>query len=168
VSVATLAQSVVSRELGIYATRIVDFSVSDTRPAVGSDVLIKGTLQTHTPILCWWEGLGNERVDILVDDNVVGSALSGGDGVFYFIWKPATVGSYLVKARYPGSWKFDPCESTPIRVNVVSEEEKRAEEQRFWLTVAGVGVAAVAVVGGVLWFVGESERRRMMLAALVK
>jgi hypothetical protein len=99
---------------------------------------------------------------------VVGSALSGGDGVFYFIWKPATVGSYLVKARYPGSWKFDPCESTPIRVNVVSEEEKRAEEQRFWLTVAGVGVAAVAVVGGVLWFVGESERRRMMLAALVK
>jgi hypothetical protein len=156
----------VSRELGIYATRIVDFSVSDTRPAVGWDVLVRGVLQTHTPILCWWEGLGNERVDILVDDKVVGSALTGGDGVFNFVWKPTTVGSFLVKARYPGSWKFDPCESTPIRVTVISEEEKSAEEQRFWLTVAGVGVAAVAVVGGVLWFIGESERRRLMLAAL--
>jgi hypothetical protein len=169
VAVAVVAaQSIRSRELGIYATRIIDFSVSDSRPVVGKDVMIQGTLQTHTPIFCWWEGLGGEPVAILVDDREVGSALSGGDGVFHFVWRPTAVGSFLVRARYPGSWKYDPCESTPIRVEVITEEEKKEEELRFWLMVAGVGVAAVGVIGGVLWYMGESERRRMMMAALAR
>jgi hypothetical protein len=166
VQVAGVAQSIRSRELGIFGTRIVDFAVSNTRPVVGEDVLIQGTLQTHVPILCWWEGAGGETVAIIVDDREVGSALSGGDGVFHFMWRPATAGSFLVRARYPGSWKYDPCESTSIHVEVVSKEQKEEEDRRFWLMVAVVGVAAVGVAGGVLWYMGESERRRMMLAVL--
>jgi len=153
-------------ELGIYGTRIIDFGVSNTRPTVGEDIYVTGTLQTHTPILCWWEGLGGETVRIVADDRELGTALTGGDGVFHFHWRPTTVGEFWIKTVYPGTWRFDPCESHSIKVTVISKEEKEEEERRWWLLVAGIGgVMLVAIVGVVAWM-ESSRRREMMLMAL--
>ena len=140
------------RELGVVGTRVADFRVSPTRVAVGEAVTVAGTLQWHTPVLCLWYPLEGRAVEVVADTAKLGEVTTGAGGGFRFAWTPREVGAYWVKARFPGDWLYSPCESETVKVEVITREQKEAEERQFWALV-GVGVAtAVGIAGLVLYY----------------
>lgn len=154
----------VAQQQLLVGTRIADFRCSPTRVAVGETVTIAGTLQWHTPVLCWWNALEGKTVEFLADTAKLGETTSGSGGGFRFLWTPRETGTYWIKAHFPGDIIYNRCESQTVRVEVISKEQKREEEMRFWALV-GVGVVAVVgVVGGVIYYLQEQRRMEMLLA----
>jgi len=144
---------------------IEGFRASSTRPVVGETVYFEGYVKWHLwP--CWWFGVEGERCLLLVDEVEVASTTTGKEGYFKFAHLFKTTGRYWVKAKYPGSLLVNPCESLPIEVTVLTEEQKREEELRFLLFVGGVGAVAVIGLVGVVLYAEEARRRELMLAAL--
>lgn len=151
-------------ELALLLTRIFDFMVSPTRPVVGGEVTISGTLKWKQ--LWYWVILGGEAVNFIVDGEVVATQTTkSGLGTFRFTWSPPRTGIYWVKVRYGGSLIYNPCESEDVRVEAITEEEKKEEDTRL-LLMAGGAIGAVAIAGiGLALYSEESKRREMMLLA---
>jgi hypothetical protein len=141
------------QKLALLSTRIVDFKINPTRVAVGETVTITGTLQWHTPILCWWNALEGATVEIIADTAKLGEVTTGSGGGFRFTWTPTAVGTYYVKARFPGDWvTYNPCESQTIKVEVITPEQKQ-QEQMYFLAMVGIGAAAtVTIIGLILYY----------------
>jgi len=158
----------VAQQQLLVGTRIADFRCSPTRVAVGETVTIAGTLQWHTPVLCWWNALEGKTVEILADTAKLGETTSGSGGGFRFLWTPRETGTYWIKAHFPGDLIYNGCDSQTVRVEVISKEQKEEEERRFWMMVGLGGAVAVAVIGGVLYYIDRSRRREMIMAALAR
>lgn len=145
------------QELGVAGSRIINFRVSPTRIAIGESVTISGVLQGHTPVLCFWNPIAGAAVDIYADTAKLGTVTTDNSGGFRFVWTPTNVGVYWVKAVYGGDWWYNGCESPTVKVEVITQEQKRQEELQFW-TLVGICVAgAVGVVAAVLYHF-EQER----------
>jgi hypothetical protein len=69
-----------------------------------------------------------------------------------------------VKAVFEGDISFSGCESTPVEVTVLTQEEKAREEQQFWIMVGGIAVIALVGIGVVAYMV-EREREMQLLVA---
>jgi hypothetical protein len=154
----------VNQQALILASRITDYKVNPTRVAVGETVTIAGTLQWHTPILCWWNPLEGRKIEVIADTAKLGETASGSGGGFRFTWSPTTVGTYWIKARFPGNLIYNACESQTVRVDVITTEKKREEEMWFWGLV-GTGVfGTLIIIGMVLYHVEEMRRMELLLA----
>jgi hypothetical protein len=151
--------------LALLSTRITNFRVSPTKVAVGETVTIAGTLQWHTPILCFWNALEGKGVEIIADTTKLGEVSSGSGGGFRFTWTPKSVGVYWVRAKFPGDLIiYNGCESQTLRVDVITKEQKQLEEMQFWALV-GVGAATVlAVTGAVIYHFERSREMELILA----
>jgi hypothetical protein len=155
----------VNQQLALLGTRIADFKVTPTRVAVGETVTIAGTLQWHTPILCWWNALGDKTIEIIADTTKLGEATSGSGGGFRFVWTPTSVGVYWVKAHFPGDLiLYNGCESQTVRLDVITKEQK-AEEERQFFALVGIGAVTVVAIVGVAVYAYEEERRLSLMLA---
>jgi hypothetical protein len=160
-----VAQQAQQQELGVAGSRIIDFRVSPTRIAIGESVTISGILQGHTPVLCFWNPIANASVDIYADTTKLGTVTTDSGGGFRFVWTPRAVGVYWVKAVYGGDWWYNGCESPTVKVEVITQEQKRQEELQFYLTL-GIIVAGVAgVVAAVLY---HFEQERLLQLIMVR
>jgi hypothetical protein len=151
------------QRLGIVPTQIVNFRVSDARPAVGQTITFTGCLQWHVwP--CVGGGIDGVLVNLLKDEVKVGDDYTEGGGWFEIQWSADRVGTYRFKAGFDGTWNWMPCSSQEITVTVLTPEQKAEEERRFWLMIAGAagGVCVAALIGVGLYL--EHERRMRMLA----
>ena len=147
----------------VVETRISDFKVEPTRVVVGEAIAISGRLEWHQWPFCLWYPLGDKEVEILADSRVVARAKSDADGVFRATWRPYKAGIYWIKARFPGDWWYNPCQSKTIRIEVITPEQKREEELRFWAMV-GVGAVAAAGIAAAVIYHFETERQLEILA----
>jgi len=148
--------------LGFYSTRIRDFKVSNTRPVVGETVEITGYLEYL--LVAWWYGCDGKTVKVMADGTQVASAVSTANGFFRAYWRPSSTGKFIVKAVFEGDISFSGCESTPVEVTVLTQEEKAREEQQFWIMVGGIAVIALVGIGVVAYMV-EREREMQLLVA---
>jgi len=173
VSLAERALSITERAVCVVVTRIIDFRVEPTLATPGETITIVGKLQQHwPPMICTWGGLTDFNVDLYVNDVKRATATTGPDGAFEFRTSFREYGTYWVKVHYPGNAWYCPSWSDEVAVKVVSEEEKeKAEEEArlrellFWL---GVGGAAAAVIGGIIYLIDRERRLReleLVLAA---
>jgi hypothetical protein len=132
-----------------YTTRFSDFGVTPSRLPVGGTVTITGKLQWHFWPFCNWISLDGKKVEIYVDGGKVGEATTQEGGVFRFYWTPQAVGTYYVKAYYPGEWPlYNACESSPVKVEVITPEQYKQEQQQqqamTWvIVIAGVTIAGI-------------------------
>jgi hypothetical protein len=133
--------------LSFVTTRFSNFGVTPSRLAVGGTVTITGKLEWHTPI-CTWISLDGKAVEIYVDGARVGTAMTEEGGVFRYYWTPQVAGTYYLKAHYPGDWMYNACDTSPVRVEVITPEQQQQEQQQqqamTWaIVIAGVTIAAI-------------------------
>ena len=150
----------------IVNTRIRDFKVSNARPVVGETVEFTGYLQWHLWPLCTFYGADSKLVSVVVDEKTVGSEMTTAEGFFRVYWKPESPGEYIAKAVFAGTIDMNPCTSPPIRITVLTPEQKAEEERRFWLTVAGIGGAVILGLVGFAMYLDYQRRREEMMALL--
>jgi len=132
-----------AEQLGFVTTRFSSFGVTPSRLPVGGTVTITGKLEWHTPI-CTWISLDGKTVEIYVDGGKVGEAMTEEGGVFRFYWTPQAVGTYYVKARYPGDWMYNACETSPVKVEVITQEQAKEEQAMNWvIIIAGIMIAGI-------------------------
>jgi len=155
--------SVAQTQLG-FPTMITNFRVSPTRVAVGEEVRISGYLQWHFTDLCIWQPLTYSTIEIYANNAKVGETHTDENGSFLFIWYPREPGTYFVKAVYPGVFPYDRCESSEIKVEVITQEQKAAEQQQQLAMIVIIGaVAAIAILGGVAIYMHQQRMRELML-----
>jgi len=138
----------------LIGTRIADFRVWPTRVVVGETVTIAGTLQWHLWPLCWWYALEDKPIEIIADTAKIGDVTSGSGGGFRFTWTPTSIGTYWVKARFPGDLIYNGCESQVVRVDVITKEQREAEQMQFWILVGICVAGALGVTGMILYYLG--------------
>lgn len=148
----------------LIGTRITDFRVEPRRVAVGESITIAGTLQWHLWPLCWWNALEGRTIEVFADTVKLGEVASGSGGGFRFTWAPTAVGVYWVKTKFPGDLLYNSCESETVRVDVITPEQKRDEDLRFWGLVGVVVAVTIAVVGGIVYTMEEERRMQLLLA----
>lgn len=162
-------QSFEEKELGLRPTRFDWIHIVPARPVVGDLVKITAKMAFHrVPPLCWWVPFTGREVWLVIDDREITSVRTDSDGVASFTYAFPSAGTYAVKCVYKGEWDFSGSESTTVYVKVITEEQHKEEELRFWLMIAGGGIGAVAIIGGILYYIGETERRHLMMAALAR
>jgi hypothetical protein len=149
--------------IGIVNTRIRDFKVSNTRPVVGETVEFTGYLEWHLWPVSSWYGADSRVVKVLVDGTEVGSGMTTAQGFFRVYWRPTSPGSYIAKAKFEGTIDQNPCESPPIAITVLTEEQKKEEQQRLYITIAAIaGVCATGLIGFGLYMDYQRRREEMM------
>ena len=154
-----------SAPAGLFNTRIRDFKASNMRPVVGETVEFTGILEKQ--VLWWWEPLEGEPVHLVVNGGVVDTQPAGKGGWFRLVWTPEEPGKYTVWARYDGSWINNACESPKLGIEVITEEQKREEERRMFITILAISGAVIAIAGGVgayLWYQRSRQEELRMLA----
>jgi len=121
-------------------------SVSINTPSVveyGNPVEISGKLEWYCPpVMCppfgGWRPYGGATVNIIVDGVKRQSVVTSQDGSFYTtLLMP--IGTHVVEAYYPGSWKDEPSEAK-TEVTVLSPSEYRSYLFRQDIIYAGLGV----------------------------
>jgi hypothetical protein len=153
-----------TQQLG-FTTRFSNFGASPGRVVVGGTVTIGGKLEWHFWPFCNWISLDGKKVEIYLDGTKMGEATTEEGGVFRFYWTPQAVGTYYVKAHYPGEWPtYEPCDSSPVKVEVITEEQARQEQATTW-AIAIVGLLIAGVIGVAIYQHFETERLITALAA---
>lgn len=157
----------ITKPLGLVTTRIRDFKASNDRPIVGERVSFEGFLEWHDPI-CRWFGLDGLAVKLLLNGSEIASVNTTSGGFFRFYHSFESKGRYTVKARFEGTYMppwYNPVESTPIEITVLTKEEKEKEEEQKMMQniYLGLGIGAVAVIGvvGYLAYKAQVERKEL-------
>jgi hypothetical protein len=102
--------------------------------------------------LCFWYGLEGKTVEIIADTVKLGETNSGSGGGFRFIWTPTSVGTYWIKAHFPGDIIYNGCDSQTVKVEVITPEQKQ-QEQMYFLAMVGIGAAAaITIIGLILYY----------------
>jgi len=148
--------------LGIGKSRIVNFSVKPKTLVIGGEVRISGNLQGYTPIIGWGP-MRNNKIQLVIDGQVVQETTTGDAGDFYFHWYPREVNTYWIRAQFPGTVLVGPSQSPEVAVKVMTEEDYKKQQQRFWIMV---GVAAAVGIGAVAAIAYYIEQQRMMMMLL--
>ena len=135
-----------------YSGKVYDFETSDHTYAA--------PIIVHN---CTWYGADSRVVKVLVDGTEVGSGMTTAQGFFRVYWRPTSPGSYIAKAKFEGTVDQNPCESPPIAITVLTEEQKKEEQQRLWITIAAIaGVCATGLIGFGLYMDYQRRREEMM------
>jgi hypothetical protein len=160
---ATGARKSYQVELGIGKSRIVNFKVKPKTVAVGEEVRITGNLQGLTPIIGWGP-MKNNKVQLVIDGQVAQTTTTGDAGDFYFHWYPKDVGTYWLRAQFPGTVLVGPSQTPEVAVEVLTEEEKKRKQQQFWIVVGLATALGLGALGIVAYQIEQQRLMMMMLA----
>jgi len=150
--------------LGIGKSRIVNFKVRPKTVTPGEEVRISGNLQGYTPIIGWGP-MKNNKIQLVINGQVVEETTTGDAGDFYFHWYPREVNTYWIKAQFPGTVLVGPSQTLEVAVKAITEEERRKREQQFWIMVGILGLVGVGAVVGVADYLRRQRMMAMLLAA---
>ena len=104
-------------------TRIAGFRVFPSVVFEGGTVEVSGKLLHHIPLLCTWRPVSGETVKILVNGETQAQLVTAENGEFHTKIRFDKKGTYRVKAYYPGSLLYKPCETHEETVTVIGREQ---------------------------------------------
>jgi len=126
-------------------TRIAGLNFSNKRPVSGETVTIAAYLQWYDKKARRWEPVERKKVEIYVDNEKAGEALTNHIGYFTFDYKFRVIGNHIVEIKFGGFRdRFLEC-SISRTLKVITEAQKRNLEKHVKIITA-ISIIAILIV----------------------
>jgi len=135
-------------------TRIAGLSFSDKRPVREEPVLVAGYIQWYDSRKKMWMPLEGEKVNVFIDNEVVGDVTANHNGYFVFEYVPSTLGEHLLEVKFEGTEEYE--ESKVIRtIKIIPESQRRRVLKLTNIMVIGGILIILLIFLLALWFSGR-------------